>query len=53
MTITTQDEKQLVEVYSSPSSNPTSYSISQLRYLEYVGYDGAGNLFVDGDRVRL
>jgi len=49
MTITTQDEKQLIEVYSSPSSNPTSYSISQLRYLEYAGYDGAGNLFVDGE----
>jgi len=37
-----------VYVYQTPSSNPTKYSVPNIQYLEFAGYDGEGNLFVDG-----
>lgn len=38
-----------VAVYPKASGSPTSYSISQIYYYYYCGYDDKGNLFVDGE----
>jgi len=37
-----------VYVYQTPTSNPTKYTVPNITYLQFVGYDGQGNLFVDG-----
>ena len=37
-----------VAVYRTPWSRPTKYRDPHFDYLSYLGYDGQGNLFVDG-----
>jgi hypothetical protein len=38
-----------VAVYPKASGSPTSYSIANIYYYYYCGYDDNGNLFVDGE----
>ena len=38
-----------IAVYTTLSGNPTMYSVPNMSYLRFVGYDGAGDLFVNGD----
>jgi hypothetical protein len=37
-----------VSVYTNAQGNPTQYTDPNLNRLSYAGYDGSGNLFVDG-----
>jgi hypothetical protein len=37
-----------VYVYQTPTSTPIKYTVPNIRYIEFIGYDGQGNLFVDG-----
>jgi hypothetical protein len=37
-----------VYVYEATTSTPTKYTLPNMRYLEFAGYDDQGDLFVDG-----
>jgi|HubBroStandDraft_6_1064221.scaffolds.fasta_scaffold169963_2 hypothetical protein len=41
-------DKGFVGIYASPSSNPTLYSVPNMEYLGFLGYDNQGNLFIEG-----
>jgi hypothetical protein len=37
-----------VGIYSSPSGDPTIYTLTHLDAAQFAGYDSSGNLFIDG-----
>ncbi len=37
-----------VGIYQTPSSHPTLYSVPNMQYPAFLGYDDQGNLFVEG-----
>jgi hypothetical protein len=44
----TPSESGSVAIYQSPSSTPTLYTVPHMDYPGYMGYDAAGDLFVEG-----
>jgi hypothetical protein len=46
--ITTSGGAGSIYVYTSPSSTPTTYSVSGMSRVYFESYDKSGNLFVDG-----
>ncbi len=42
-----------VYIYQTTTSNPVKYSVPNIQYLEFIGYDAQGNLFVDGQGTKI
>jgi hypothetical protein len=41
-------DKGFVGIYATPSASPTLYSVPNMKYLGFLGYDNQGNLFIEG-----